>query len=59
MVEQTFAELGEDYTGEALLVIAATVGDTRLIDNMELSFAAAPAEDETADLDRATVPAIS
>ncbi len=36
---QTFVEVPEDHAGDALLVIAAVVGDTRLIDNVELSFA--------------------
>ena len=29
----TFAEVGEDFAGEALMIIAARVGTTRLIDN--------------------------
>jgi pantoate--beta-alanine ligase len=37
---QTLAELPEDHLGDALLLVAATVGETRLIDNRELSFAA-------------------
>jgi len=35
---QTFAELPDDYEGPGLLLIAAWVGDTRLIDNSALSF---------------------
>jgi len=34
----TFAEIGYDHTGTALLLVAATVGKTRLIDNMPLTF---------------------
>lgn len=30
----TFAEVGEDYRGEAVLAVAARVGSTRLIDNV-------------------------
>ena len=29
----TFAQVGEDFAGEALMIIAARVGTTRLIDN--------------------------
>ncbi|MFI9552422.1 pantoate--beta-alanine ligase [Nonomuraea endophytica] len=32
----TFAEVGESYTGEAVLAVAAKVGSTRLIDNAVL-----------------------
>ncbi|MFI6298411.1 pantoate--beta-alanine ligase [Nonomuraea sp. NPDC050790] len=32
----TFAEVGESYTGEAILAVAAKVGGTRLIDNVVL-----------------------
>jgi pantoate--beta-alanine ligase len=35
---QTFAEVGPDYTGRALLLVAARVGATRLIDNTWLTF---------------------
>jgi pantoate--beta-alanine ligase len=35
----TFAEVGDDYTGPALFVVAAKVGTTRLIDNAMVSFA--------------------
>jgi len=38
----TFAEVGPDYTGEALMLVAATVGTTRLIDNTRLTFGSAP-----------------
>jgi pantoate--beta-alanine ligase len=34
---ETFAEVPEDYRGEAVLVVAAYVGSTRLIDNEPLS----------------------
>ncbi len=34
---RTFAEVGAGYSGEALLLVAAKVGDTRLIDNMPLT----------------------
>jgi pantoate--beta-alanine ligase len=33
-----FAEIGPDYAGSALLLLAATVGKTRLIDNMPVTF---------------------
>lgn len=33
---QTFGEIASDYTGEALLLVAGTVGKTRLIDNMRI-----------------------
>jgi len=45
---QTFAELPPDHSGDALLVVAATVGDTRLIDNTELTFACRATVDEDA-----------
>ena len=35
----TFAEVGDDYAGPALFVVAAMIGTTRLIDNAGLSFA--------------------
>jgi pantoate--beta-alanine ligase len=40
---QSFAEVTPDFIGEALLVVAASIGDTRLIDNAELTFADQPA----------------
>ncbi|GIH92993.1 pantoate--beta-alanine ligase [Planobispora siamensis] len=33
----TFAEVGDDHTGEAVLAVAARVGTTRLIDNVVLT----------------------
>ncbi|MCZ9344662.1 pantoate--beta-alanine ligase, partial [Streptomyces sp. TRM76130] len=36
-----FTEIGEDFTGEAVLAVAARVGTTRLIDNIPLTFGAA------------------
>ncbi|MEU4830280.1 pantoate--beta-alanine ligase [Streptosporangium sp. NPDC023615] len=33
----TFAEVGDDHTGEAILAVAARVGTTRLIDNVTLT----------------------
>jgi pantoate--beta-alanine ligase len=38
---ETFAEVGPDHTGAALLLVAATVGTTRLIDNMALTIGSA------------------
>jgi pantoate--beta-alanine ligase len=35
---RTFAEVPDDFTGEALFVVAARVGGTRLIDNATLTF---------------------
>lgn len=32
----TFAEVGDDHTGEAILAVAARVGSTRLIDNVTI-----------------------
>ncbi|WEV26927.1 pantoate--beta-alanine ligase [Streptomyces sp. 71268] len=34
-----FTEVGDDFTGEAVLAVAARVGATRLIDNVRLEFA--------------------
>jgi pantoate--beta-alanine ligase len=34
---QTFAVLPEDYVGEGLMLVAGTVGETRLIDNADLT----------------------
>ncbi|MFB8776583.1 pantoate--beta-alanine ligase [Streptomyces broussonetiae] len=36
-----FTEIGDDFTGEAVLAVAARVGTTRLIDNIPLTFGAA------------------
>jgi pantoate--beta-alanine ligase len=52
---QTFAELPADHGGDATLVVAATVGDTRLIDNVDLTFA--HRGDEAADPDGPDHPA--
>lgn len=49
---QTFAELPDDHEGDALLVIAAKISDTRLIDNVELSFACRTPDPDDAPLDR-------
>jgi pantoate--beta-alanine ligase len=37
---QTFCELADDYVGPGLLLVAAFVSGTRLLDNAELSFSA-------------------
>ncbi|MGC0330413.1 pantoate--beta-alanine ligase [Streptomyces sp. SAI-170] len=37
-----FTEIDDDFTGEAVLAVAARVGTTRLIDNLPLTFGAAP-----------------
>ncbi|MFI8192905.1 pantoate--beta-alanine ligase [Streptomyces sp. NPDC085946] len=36
-----FTEIGDDFSGEAVLAVAARVGSTRLIDNIPLTFGAA------------------
>ena len=36
-----FTEIPDDFTGEAVLAVAARVGTTRLIDNIPLPFGAA------------------
>ncbi|MHC5909351.1 pantoate--beta-alanine ligase, partial [Streptomyces sp. S6] len=36
-----FTDIGDDFTGEAVLAVAARVGTTRLIDNLPLTFGAA------------------
>ncbi|MYV38469.1 pantoate--beta-alanine ligase, partial [Streptomyces sp. SID1328] len=33
-----FTEIADDFTGEAVLAVAARVGSTRLIDNIPLTF---------------------
>ncbi|MCF3964814.1 pantoate--beta-alanine ligase, partial [Streptomyces fuscigenes] len=38
-----FTEVPDDFTGEAVLAVAARVGTTRLIDNIPLTFGAASA----------------
>jgi pantoate--beta-alanine ligase len=42
----TFAEVPDDHTGKVLMVLAAKVGNTRLIDNALLDFPAAPRQQE-------------
>ncbi|MEV6689637.1 pantoate--beta-alanine ligase, partial [Streptomyces sp. NPDC051130] len=37
---QDFTEVGPDFTGQAVLAVAAKVGTTRLIDNIPLEFGA-------------------
>ncbi len=37
---QDFTEAGPDFTGQAVLAVAAKVGTTRLIDNIPLEFGA-------------------
>lgn len=49
----TFAELGHDDTGEALLVVAGWVGDVRLIDNAAMCFTSAADVVDAPQLDRA------
>jgi pantoate--beta-alanine ligase len=41
----TFAEVPDDHTGPTLFVVAATVGSTRLIDNMSMTFAPVASEE--------------
>lgn len=36
-----FSDIQDDFTGEAVLAVAARVGTTRLIDNIPLTFGAA------------------
>ncbi|MEV6784848.1 pantoate--beta-alanine ligase, partial [Streptomyces sp. NPDC051098] len=38
----TFAEIPDDHHGAAIIAVAAKVGDTRLIDNIPLSFGVSP-----------------
>jgi pantoate--beta-alanine ligase len=38
----TFAEVSDDHAGLAIFVLAARVGDTRLIDNAKINFAPTP-----------------
>ncbi|MHC5703158.1 pantoate--beta-alanine ligase [Streptomyces tirandamycinicus] len=37
-----FSEVADDHSGEAIMAVAARVGTTRLIDNITLTFGAAP-----------------
>jgi len=39
----TFVEVGPDFEGEALLIVAAKIGSTRLVDNARLVFGSTPA----------------
>lgn len=41
LVDPDFTEVPDDYTGDAVLAVAAKVGTTRLIDNLPLTFGAA------------------
>lgn len=50
---QTFAELPLDHVGEGLMVVAAWVGDTRLIDNAQVSFVSAADSRDRGELSRA------
>jgi pantoate--beta-alanine ligase len=55
---ETFDEVGDDHTGHALLLVAAKIGGTRLIDNTVLSFdraAAGQPSDATGQPNDATV----
>ncbi|MET0694232.1 MAG: pantoate--beta-alanine ligase [Propionibacteriaceae bacterium] len=45
----TFAELSRDHEGDGLLIVSARVGDTRLMDNVELSFSRPALEPDEAD----------
>jgi pantoate--beta-alanine ligase len=42
----TFAEVPDDHTGKVLMVLAAKVGNTRLIDNALLDFTPEPRHQE-------------
>jgi len=53
----TFAEAGPDYTGPALLLVAARVGATRLIDNTRLTFGPEPAAEAKAGTTEQTTAA--
>jgi pantoate--beta-alanine ligase len=49
----TFAELRPDHTGEGLMVVAAWVGDVRLIDNATMAFTSRADAADAGRLDRA------
>jgi pantoate--beta-alanine ligase len=50
----SLAEVAADYTGPALILVAAQVGTTRLIDNADLVFAPVPEVGDTTRRDRIT-----
>ena len=55
----TMVAVPDDHTGPALAMIAARVGSTRLIDNVELTYPELPAAPDTpAEEDAARPPAV-